>query len=168
MKDRSVFLTMARPAAHGTLSARTRPAHHVTQRTSLAQSPQHARAASLAAHAVSHCNMAATPHKLQSGLHCSSMLFCRLRCRVAFGCHMLASFLAPLPAAPLPNCLHNCCFLLLAASGVLFASNLLPHFLLVPLRTMWSGPHSACMRVAACRRAPHAAWHVSENWRAIG
>ena len=91
-----------------------------------------------------------------------------LLCGVAFSCHMLASFLAPLPAAPLPNCLHNCCFLLLAASGVLFASNLLPHFLLVPLRTMWSGPHSACMRVAACRRAPHAAWHVSENWRAIG
>ena len=62
MEDRFVSLTMAMPASHGTLSARTRPAHRAKQRPSLAQHTKHEPALPPASQAVQHCTMAVTSH----------------------------------------------------------------------------------------------------------
>ena len=164
MEERSVTFAMAMAAARYTYIARERLPHCAAQRATFARRTAFERALPPPAHAFPHCIQAVTPHKLQHGLCCSSSLGSRLRNGKAFGRHVLASFLAPVPAAALHNSLHNCCLLLLAAICDFFVSNMLLHNPLAPLLTLWSGPHPARMRVAACRRAPHAAWHVSENW----
>ena len=164
MEDRSVTFAMAMAESCYTLITRERRPHCAAQRATFARRTAFERALPPPAHAFPHCIQAVTPHKLQHGLCCSSSLGSRLRNGKAFGRHVLASFLAPVPAAALHSSLHNCCLLLLAAICDFFVSNMLLHNPLAPLLTLWSGPHPARMRVAACRRAPHAAWHVSENW----
>ena len=164
MEDRSVFLTMARPAAHGTLSARTRPAHHATQRPSLVQLTKHEPTLPPASHAVPHCTMAFTSHQLQCCTFASILLGCgAVRCQ-AFTRHILARLSSPLSGLAALSCIFFCCHALHIAFGVLVSLQCWLRKLLVLLPILCIGPPSARLRVAARRHAVRAARHVSEKW----
>ena len=92
------------------------------------------------------------------------LLGCVAVCCQAFLRCIMARLLLPLSSLALLSSTFFCCHALHIAFGVLVSLQCWLRKLLVLLPMLCIGPHSARMRVAACRRAPHAARHVSENW----
>ena len=156
MEDRFVtLLAMAMAATHATFTARTRPTRHAAHRPLLAWCTQHERALPPASHAVAHNTMAPASLWLQFCTQAVILLGCVAVCCRPFLRCIMARILLPLSSLALLSPIFFCCLALHIALCVLLSLHCWLLKSLVRRRTMGCGPHSARMRVAACRRAPH-------------